>query len=509
MAISNVTRNPITNQLVSMRGQLEELQRQLGTGARAETYGGLGSERTLSISFRSRLANLESYSATSDQLNLRIKLLNSSLTRLSAVPTDIRAALDPNAYQVRLDGRTDAQKTARIALDEVVGLLNSEADGRYLFSGRETDTKPVIDVQRMLQGDGAKDGLMQVTAERLTADLGVGGKGRLEIATTAATVSLSRQTPLSAEFGFKISDAETTSGGITITQSGSPVTSVDFAVSGTVNAGDTVTLELQNPDGTTSAIKLKATLSATPAAGEFTIGATVNDTAANMGAALTVAVDRAVATDLKAASAMRAGQNFFDTLGGKAPQRVDATSGGGSLASAVSLRDGTQSDTVFWYRGYNGAIDPSDPSTLPRSDSVARVDTSIDVSYGARANEEGLRRLVQSLAVTAVAQFSGSVATDEDRYRALIERTRDGLAAKEGVQRPQDIHAEIAVAGKIAIDTAARNKINKSSILEMLDGTEGVKLEEIAAQIRTLQTRMQASYQTTSLLSELSLVNYM
>jgi flagellin-like hook-associated protein FlgL len=43
----------------------------------------------------------------------------------------------------------------------------------------------------------------------------------------------------------------------------------------------------------------------------------------------------------------------------------------------------------------------------------------------------------------------------------------------------------------------------------MLDGTEGVKLEEIAAQIRTLQTRMQASYQTTSLLSELSLVNYM
>jgi flagellar hook-associated protein 3 FlgL len=508
MPINTVTRNASTANLLRMRAQLEDLQRQLGTNQKAETYGGLGADRSVSISFRSKVSSLDSYSETANLLSLRFKLLDSTLTRLAKVPTDIRATLDPNAYEVRLDGRTDAQKSARIALDEVVGLLNAEADGRFLFSGKATDTKPVVNVDTMLNGDGAKDGLKQVIAERLTADLGSGGRGRLDLSTAGTTVSIARQSPLSSEFGFKIADAETTSAAVSLTETGSPITQVDVDFTAQPSAGDTITLDLTNPDGTTSRVTLTATLSDSPAAGQFTIGATAGDTAANFQTALGTSLDRTVATDLRAASASRAAETFFDTFGGAAPQRVDAASGGGTLATATDLKDGTTDDTVFWYKGYNAAVDPGDPSTLPRNDAVARVDTSIDVAYGARANEDGLRLMVQALALTSVETFSGSVETDEDRYRALMERTRETLAFDGSAQEPADIHAEIAVGGNIATQALARHKVSKSAMLEMLDGVEGVKMEDVAAQILTLQTRLQASYQTTAILSQLSLVNY-
>lgn len=509
MAVTSVNRNPMTSQLLQMRTQLEDLQRQLGTGKKSESYAGLGYERSVSVSFRQRVTDIDNYASNVDETNLRIKLLDSSLTRLNKVPSDVRAALDPNAYQVRLDGRTDAQKTARIALDEVVGLLNAEADGRYLFAGKATQTKPVVPISTMLDGEGAKKGLKHVIAERLQADQGLAGShGRLTTSAAGATATLARQVPLSSEFGFQIAEAETSNEtAIQLTKSGDPAESVGVTFTAQPNAGDSVTLHLTLPDRTMTTVTLTATVADPAGEGGFTIGADETETAENFSAALDVMLDRKAKSDLKAASAVRASEMFFDTGGGKMPKRVDA--GGGSLATATELRDASETDTVVWYRGHNAEIDPDDPATLPRSDNIARVDSSIDVSYGVRANEDAFRVMVQSLAVTSLETFDPAVQTDEDRYRALIERTRDALSFTQGRQSPQDVHSEIAVAGNVAKDAAERHKVNKTAVLEMLDGVEGIKAEDLAAQILTLQTRMNASYQTTSMLSQLTLLNYM
>jgi flagellar hook-associated protein 3 FlgL len=60
-----------------------------------------------------------------------------------------------------------------------------------------------------------------------------------------------------------------------------------------------------------------------------------------------------------------------------APLRV----GGAPLNTATTLVAGTPANTVFWYTGENGA-------DSPRGTAVARVDQSISVQYGARANEQ-------------------------------------------------------------------------------------------------------------------------
>ena len=84
------------------------------------------------------------------------------------------------------------------------------------------------------------------------------------------------------------------------------------------------------------------------------------------------------ATELTAASAVAAGNDFFDTDASNPPQRVD----GPPFDTATAMIDGTAANTVQWYIGDSGTDDP-------RSTAVARADTSLTVSYGSRANEHG------------------------------------------------------------------------------------------------------------------------
>lgn len=557
MSVNSVLVGSNMSLLSTMRQQLEDMQRQLSTGQKADTYGTLGSGRTQSITFRSKISEINGYLQNTDILNMRISLLDKSMGRLEDIPSEASAAIDPNTYNIDSTGTTTGQKGAKIALNEVIGLLNSEADGRYLMSGKTTDTKPVVSMNDMLYGSGNKYGLQKVVAERYTADMGTGNLGRLDLtpgtgAVANDTVNITRQganaTPpsVSAEFGYKLSggtvsttDAThikltpttgTDSAGNTVTTS----YGVQFGTN--LQAGDSVSLELQNPDGTKSTVKLTATLTSPPGDGQFTIAQTgspatvdVAATAANFQSQLNESLKTDTKTNFQAASMMRAADTFFDTTGGGKPQRVNVAdpTDNTQLANATGLRDGTDTDTVEWYAGYNAAIDPNDTATSPRNDVTARVDSNITVGYGVRANETAYANMVRSLAVMTVAQFDPKAGTlgdtnattdaqrqknlgvEKARYSALASRVDGVLAFADGSQKPTDVHTEIAVSGNVAKSASDRQTSSKTTLQVMLDGVEGINKEELTAQILTLQTRMNASYTTSMMLNNLSLLNYM
>ena len=552
MSINSVLVSPNMSLLSTMRQQLEDMQRQLATGQKADTYGTLGSGRTQSITFRSKISEINGYLQNTDVLNMRISLLDKSMGRLEDIPSEASAAIDPNTYNIDSTGTTTGQKGAKIALNEVIGLLNSEADGRYLMSGKTTDTKPVVSMNDMLYGTGGKYGLQQVVKERYTADLGTNKLGRLDtaIATGAVagdTVTITRQgaTP-SAEFGYKISSASASTTDATHIKL-TPTTGTDSAgktvttaygvqFGANLQAGDSVSLELQNPDGTKSTVKLTGTLTSPPGDGQFTIAQTgspatvdIAATATNFKTRLEDSLKTETKTTFQSASMMRASDTFFDTAGGGMPQRVNVTdpTDDTQLATATGLRDGTDTDTVEWYAGYNAAIDPNDSTTSPRNDVTARVDSNITVGYGVRANEAAYAQTVRSLAVMTIAEFDPKAGTlgdtnattdaerqknlgvEKARYTALASRVDGVLAFADGSQKPTDIHTEIAVSGNVAKGAADRQTNSKTTLQVMLDGVEGINKEELTAQILTLQTRMNASYTTSMMLNNLSLLNYM
>lgn len=480
-----------------MRDQLAELQRQLGTGKKSETYGGLGLGSGLVLNLRSQLSGMSIFSANSINVETRAKLMNTSLQRIGDLRNETRSDLTaPFDFTLVQGGQSAAQRSATGRLGEMLSLLNLDAGGRYLFSGRATDTPATDTMSHILDGDGARAGLKQIMNERLQADQGADGRGRIDVnAAAGSVVSLAEDGV--HPFGFKITGA-TTSFPSTITgPTGAPPSlSIDLGATNPP-ANGTVRITLAMPDGTSTAIELTATTVNPPGDKQFTIGATPADTAANLTAAMDTELQRLAQVDLAAASAMQAGNDFFATDASNPPQRV----AGPPFTSATAMVAGTPANTVSWYTGDNNTDNA-------RNTSVARVDDAITVAYGARANEEGIRWIVQNTAVFAATTFSQSDPNARDRYYALAGRIGSAMDVPAGMQKIEAIQTEIAGAN-VSAQSAKRRIAERTPVLQgMIDGVENISDEEISVKLLALNTRMQASLQVTAMLSQLSLVQY-
>ena len=463
----------VVQSLVDMRRQLDDLQRQLGTGKKADTYAGIGVERGLAVGLRQHLSALGGYDDAIGNVGVRISLAQTTLGRIA----DIGHAVQSSALQSSL-----AQTTAYSDLGEVLGLLNTQAGDRYLFSGRGADRPAVESLDHIINGDGTRAGFKQIIAERNQADLGSNGLGRLVVSAPTPTTVAVAEDVAGSPFGFKCASISATIAGATVT--GPPATpgatSVDLAAA-TPNDGDTIEYRFTMPDGTSETLTLTATTSATAGPNQFTIGASAAATAANLQVAVTASV----------------ANGFFNVDSTHLPQRVD----GPPFDTATGLVAGTPANTVTWYTGEDG----SDPA---RATATARVDPSITVSYGVRANEQGIRSLVQNVAVLAAVTFAPNDPNAAARSAALAQRVGTNLNVPPGSQKVEDIEAELAGAQTTLAAATDRHRQTKSTLSDMLQQIEGVPPEEVAAQIMALQAQLQASLQTTSLLYKISLVNY-
>lgn len=486
----------LVSALGDMRTQLDDLQRQLGTGKKSTTYAGLGIDRGLAVGLQGQLSALSGYADTVTQIGVRMSVQQSALGRIAELGRTVKSAA-VGQFDIDASGQTATQRAASLQLDEILGLLNTPAGDRYLFSGRAGD-KPATDtLDHILNGDGAKAGLKQVIAERNQADLGANGLGRLAIPAAAGSqVTISEETPPTV-FGMKLASVSALNGATVTGPTGSPA-SVGVNFTSNPNPGDAITFGFNLPDGTTQRLTLTATNSSPPAAGEFTIGANVNATAGSLQAALTTAVQKLAATSLSAASAMAAADNFFNVGAGQPPMRV----AGPPFASATALTAGTSADTVTWYTGEMG-------TDSARGTAVAKVDDALSVSYGARANEQAFTSTIKSIAVFAATTYSSSDPNAAERFAAVNQRVGSVLTGSNGQQKIEDIEAEVAFAQTTAKSATERQQQRQTTLDSLLQGIEEAPQEEVAAQILALQTRLQASLQTTSMLYRLSIVNYL
>jgi flagellar hook-associated protein 3 FlgL len=501
MSISGIGSNStlMLQSLINIRKQLDDLQRQLGTGQKSDTYAGVGIDRGLAVGLRGHLSAISAFDNTINDVSVRINLAQSTLSRIGQIRHDTQAAVVQSSFDLDSSGQTVAQQTAMSQLGEMLGLLNTQVGDRYLFSGLAGDTPAVETVDHILDGDGTRAGLKQVISERNQADLGADGLGRLVIsAPTPESVSLAEDVA-GSPFGLKLASVSSTLSNATVTgPAGSPpAIAVDFS-GGNPNAGETIQYRFTLPDGTSENLTLTATTSTPPGPNEFTIGATPADTAANLQTALNTAVGKLADTSLAAASTIAASNDFFNIDAAHPPQRVD----GPPFDTATALKDGTTGDTVSWYTGEAG----SDPA---RSTAVARIDQSITISYGLRANEQGIRSVVQNVATLAAVNYSASDPNAADRNNALNQRLTQALGVPTGVQKVEDIEADLAGAQQTMQTAQGRHQQTTSTLSDFLQQIEGAPTEEVAAQILALQTRLQATMQTTALLYQTSLVNYL
>lgn len=481
--------------LLNMKAQLDQLNQQLATGKISDSYAGQGADRGLAVGLRAQLSLFEAFTSTATNVKTRLELANLSLQGLSDISDQIKAAAHNADLTVNIRGQTMGQVNARGAFEDSLALLNTQSGGRYLFSGRATDTPATAPADLILNGDGVRAGLVQVIDERRQADLG-DGLGRLALTPSGTTGVTLAEDDAASPFGLKLRGVLSRLDGAVVSgpAGAPPELTVDFAAA-TLAEGDDIELSFNLPDGSIETVTLTATTADPPPEGSFLIGADADTTAANFQQALTGAVDKLAHTALVAASAMAAGDDFFAS---DPPLRV----AGPPFDSATAQVAGTPSDTVQWYTGEKG----SDPA---RGTAVARIDQSITVSYGARADEDAIRLQIQTFAVYAAVTAPASDVNSRGQLAALNERVGDALAPKTGAQTIQSMQADFAGA-QLAIKAAAERQTQAKVMTQsMLDGIEGVSQEEVVTKILALQTALTASYQTTAMLYQNSLVNYL
>ncbi|WP_232627917.1 hypothetical protein [Methylobacterium sp. Leaf118] len=579
--------------LVGMKSALDGLSRQLSTGRTAETYGGLGTGRTTSLSAHAAISAQEGYLAVLASADTRVKLTSASLTQIKTLAESTRSNLNGLVTSRNKALPATSVQLADNNLSAAIDALNQQAGGVYVFSGRATDTRPVVSRELMLNGDPSAGlaGLKTLIAEQKQAELGPDGNGRLSQGLDGASVTLTEEAGAEARanFGFSLLGATGTGSGLTASltpgaaaevtpvfatnpgdgdrvrvavnlpdgsqatydltartnpaagaadafaigateaetaenlktllkslpgagaiasaqsaappglsarfDGGSPA-SLAFSVSGSPAVGDTITLKLGLHDGTTKTITLTA--AATAEAGStttFALGADPAATAANLSRTLGNALTGAAGTELASSASARASTNFFEgsPTAGLAPRRVAAD--GSGYASAASDR------TVIWYQG--------DDAADPRATATVQVGASRTVEIGAQANEAAIRRTLAGLGAIAAESFTAADGTvDTARFQATAGRVGTLLTEGEGTASLDALGTDFGLAASSMANAKSVATGTRATLENALDGVDTVSTEEVAAKLVSLQTQLQASYKVTSMLSEMSLVNY-
>src|ERR1700716_3005780 len=318
MAINSVGFNAsiLGQSVLQLKNQLATLQSQLTTGKKSTSYAGMGVNEGFAIAARSQLANISAFSDTMSNINTNIGVANTALQSMVDIGKTVQNSANSSSQTLNSAGQTIAQQTATAQLSSMLGILNTQAGDRFLFSGSAINTPAVASIDDILNGTATQAGLKTVIAERNQADLGAGGLGRLVVTAPSPTATQVAEDVAGSPFGLKLQAVSSSLTGATVTgPAGSPsAISIDLGATNP-NNGDKVSFAFTLPDGTTESIQLTASSAAPPPAGSFAIGATSTVTAANLKAALNTAIGTLANTSLAAASAVAAGDNFFNSAG--------------------------------------------------------------------------------------------------------------------------------------------------------------------------------------------------
>ncbi|MHC2397690.1 hypothetical protein ACVMGC_002234 [Bradyrhizobium barranii subsp. barranii] len=175
--------------------------------------------------------------------------------------------------------------------------------------------------------------------------------------------------------------------------------------------------------------------------------------------------------------------------------------GSSPASSATTLVNGS-ANTVKWYTGNDG------PGS-PRSTAMARVDDSVTVQYGAQADEDAIRQQLQAIAVFGTFSTSPTSQYAGGQVSALSLRVTQSLTKQPGQQHIEDIQTDLAMAQNTMKDAGTRQTQAKAQLQSIIDQAESASPDQVASEILSLQNALQASYQVTSNLSQLSLVKFL
>ncbi len=133
-------------QIIARSGQVkarfDALTQQASSGFIAQSFSGLGPDAGVALSLGPEINGLKTAQKNIDTAGGTAAVTQTAMTRIQAIAADLVAQL-PYLNGLSPERIDTTAANARAALTEVAGLLNSQFNGAYVFSGQDTANPPV------------------------------------------------------------------------------------------------------------------------------------------------------------------------------------------------------------------------------------------------------------------------------------------------------------------------------------------------------------------------------
>jgi flagellar hook-associated protein 3 FlgL len=147
--IATVTQNQLMRaRILEVQSEMSRAQIQVSTGKKTDVYSGLRSDARSSISLNAAKATIDTYRQTIASIKVRTQTMESVFNRIGDIAVEVRnTVLQVMGLSATPTGSSSAalKSLAQNRLKEISSLLNTEVDGRFLFSGLQLGTTPMID----------------------------------------------------------------------------------------------------------------------------------------------------------------------------------------------------------------------------------------------------------------------------------------------------------------------------------------------------------------------------
>ncbi len=135
----------ITGYMLDIQNRVKEAQIQVSSEKKSQTYQGIAVDSQRLVTLENTVTALARFKSNNDTVDLRLTTAESALSGVESSINDFKRVLQEFKQEGSFD-ETDVaslQDWAFRSLQAMQGYLNTEADGRYIFSGTRVTTSPV------------------------------------------------------------------------------------------------------------------------------------------------------------------------------------------------------------------------------------------------------------------------------------------------------------------------------------------------------------------------------
>jgi flagellar hook-associated protein 3 FlgL len=167
--------------------QLDKLTNQASTGLIANDYAGLGNGASVSLNLRPQVASLQTWQNNIDAATGRMSVAQSALTQIQSIASNFYSQLN-NLQRTNASAVDTIAASARDALQQVAGLLDTQDGGVYVFAGQDSGNPPVPDPNNIANTTANPNGFF-ATISAAVSQLGQPGYNATQVAQATLAAS--------------------------------------------------------------------------------------------------------------------------------------------------------------------------------------------------------------------------------------------------------------------------------------------------------------------------------